>query len=103
MLKLNCWQVKKCGREPGGARGTEMGVCLAAQDASANGLNGGRNGGRICWAVAGTFCGGQVQGTFAQKQVICLACEFFEGVKTQEGQGHFKFMKPGQAYQRSAR
>ncbi|MBI2304565.1 MAG: hypothetical protein HYU86_07450 [Chloroflexi bacterium] len=30
-----------------------------------------------CWQVAGTFCGGEVQGVFAQKLGNCLKCEVF--------------------------
>lgn len=97
MTKQNCWEFKKCGREPGGEKAAELGVCPAATDASTDGLNGGENGGRICWAVTGTFCGGKVQGSFAQKQMSCLVCDFFMKAKEEEG---LKFMmfKPGQDY-----
>lgn len=27
MAKLNCWEFKKCGRETGGLKIKEMGVC----------------------------------------------------------------------------
>ncbi len=33
--------------------------------------------GRVCWVVAGTFCEGKVQGTFAQKYRNCMKCGFF--------------------------
>ena len=36
-MKLNCWQVKKCGREPGGAKVAEFGVCPAAAETALNG------------------------------------------------------------------
>ncbi len=97
MSKLNCWDLKKCGRESGGSKAGELGVCPAAMDSSSDGTNSGKNGGRICWAVAGTFCGGKVQGDFAQKQVSCMACEIFKKVKTEEG-ADFALMKRGQAY-----
>lgn len=84
-MKQNCWEFKNCGRNPGGAKVAEMGVCPAASTASSNGLNGGSNAGRICWAIAGTFCGGKVQGSFADKQASCLGCEFFKSVKGEEG------------------
>ena len=84
MSKQNCWEVKKCGRETGGVKTQDLGVCPAASDTSSNGVNNGKNGGRICWAVAGTFCGGKVQGDFAQKSVSCMACEVFKQVKTEE-------------------
>lgn len=97
MTKLNCWEIKKCGREPGGAKESELGVCPATSDASCDGLNGGKNGGRICWAATGTFCGGKVQGTFAQKQFSCLICDVFKQVKGEEG-ASFLMFKPGQDY-----
>lgn len=98
MSKLNCWEIKKCGREAGGVKSGELGVCSAATDSSSNGANSGKNGGRICWAIAGTFCGGKVQGDFAQKQVSCMACEVFKQIKHEEGAENFKLMKSGQAY-----
>ena len=96
-MKKNCWEIKKCGREPGGAKSSEMGICPAAEDSSCDGINSGKNGGRICWAVAGTFCGGKVQGDFAQKQVSCMTCEVFTSVKSEEG-SNFCLMKRGQKY-----
>lgn len=81
----NCWDIKKCERQPGGAKIDELGLCPASIDASADGLNNGKNGGRICWALTGTFCGGKVQGTSAQKMNSCLACEFYLQVKREEG------------------
>jgi hypothetical protein len=80
-----------------------MGVCPAANDKSTDGLNNGKNGGRICWAVAGTFCGGKVQGDFAQKSVSCMSCEVFKQVKNEEGADNFNLMKPGQAYVSSSK
>ena len=74
-----------------------MGVCPAATDVSSDGLNGGRNGGRICWAVAGTFCGGQSQGSFSDKQLSCMACEFYQQVRAEEGVASFLVLKPGQS------
>jgi hypothetical protein len=74
--KQNCWEFKKCGREPGGARVEEFGICPATTDTSSDGINGGENAGRICWAIVGTFCGGKVQGSFAQKR-LSLCCHFY--------------------------
>jgi hypothetical protein len=34
--------------------------------------------GRPCWAVAGTFCDGEVQGTFAKKLINCMDCDFMK-------------------------
>ncbi|MGA7878649.1 MAG: hypothetical protein WCA08_23515, partial [Desulfoferrobacter sp.] len=70
--QVNCWEYKQCGRQPGGKNVHELGVCPAATDASFDGINCGMNAGRICWAVAGTCCGGKIQGTFAEKRVSCI-------------------------------
>jgi len=96
-MKQNCWEIKKCGREPGGAQVSHLGVCPAATDTSSNGINGGKNGGRICWAIAGTFCGGKVQGDYAQKAVSCMTCDVFKKIKSEEG-ANFSLMKSGQTY-----
>lgn len=77
-MMTNCWEFKKCGREPGGARVGELGVCLAAEATSLDGIHGGKNGGRACWAVCGTLCGGEVQGTFADKIGSCKVCDFYK-------------------------
>jgi hypothetical protein len=48
-------------------------------------MNGGLNGGRVCWALTGTLCGGKVQGTFAQKLGNCSECEFYRLVHEEQG------------------
>jgi tRNA A-37 threonylcarbamoyl transferase component Bud32 len=83
--KLNCWEFKKCGRQPGGKKAETLGLCTAAVDESFSGINNGKNAGRICWAVAGTCCGGKVQGTFAEKRRSCVSCGFYKYVQKQEG------------------
>lgn len=85
MQTVNCWEFMNCGRERGGAKIGELGLCPVAEAESLDGLNGGTNGGRACWCVAGTLCRGQVQGTFAQKFRNCLACMFFKQVRDEQG------------------
>ncbi len=84
MAKMNCWEVKNCGRQTGGAKATELGVCPAATETELNGVNSGVNGGRACWAIAGTLCGAKIQGTYAEKESNCLACELYQQVKEEE-------------------
>jgi hypothetical protein len=84
MEKLNCWECKKCGKEPGGAKIAELGVCPAATERRADGINNGMNGGRVCWAIAGTFCRGEIQGTYAMKLLDCLKCDFYQLVSKEE-------------------
>ncbi len=67
-LKIKCWEHMKCGRDKDATI-----KCPAYP-----------NFGRICWAVAGTFCEGKVQGTFAQKYEDCRKCEFYQRVKNRE-------------------
>ena len=85
MSKMNCWEFKKCGRELNGLKSKELGVCPASTSEEKNETNNGKNAGRICWRVAGTLCGGKVQGTFAQKATNCSKCDFYLGVKSDEG------------------
>ncbi len=68
----NCWEFMKCGRE----KKNRLGICPAATERRAHGVNGGTNAGRVCWAVAGTFCCGVVQGNYAQKLATCADCDF---------------------------
>ncbi len=98
MAKQNCWEFKNCGRQPGGAKAQELGICPASMDATSDGVNEGKRAGRICWALVGTLCGGKVQGTFAQKKTTCLACDFFKKVKEEQGAIDFMMLKPGQQY-----
>lgn len=85
MAKTNCWEFKKCGRQPGGPKAAELGVCPAASEIRVNGVNCGVNGGRCCWVVAGTLCGGKVQGSFALKYANCANCDFYKVVIAEEG------------------
>ena len=75
----------KCGREPGGVNADTLGICPAANDSSHHGLNRGINAGRICWDVAGIFCGHQVFGTFAKESMSCSSCSFYKKVREEEG------------------
>jgi hypothetical protein len=84
-MALNCWEAKRCGREPGGVKAKELGICPAANNTRATGINRGTYGGRACWAIGGTLCGGKVQGTFASKMVNCMECDFYKAVRVEEG------------------
>ena len=94
--KLNCWEFLKCGRESDGAKTTEYGVCPAATETDANGRNGGKNGGRICWAIAGTFCDETTKGSFAKEIFSCMSCDFFELVNKEENYNNYEILTPVQ-------
>jgi len=85
MTRKNCWEFKGCGREPGGKHAEQFGVCPAALPSDFDGTNRGEGGGRFCWAIAGTFCQGKQQDTFAKKLMNCLQCEFLKQVNEDEG------------------
>ncbi len=84
MSRKNCWEFKKCGREPGGKHVQEYGICPATTESRLDGVHGGTKGGRSCWVLAGTLCRGEVQGTFAQKYKSCEMCDFYKSVKQEE-------------------
>jgi hypothetical protein len=63
----------------------ELGVCIAATEHRVDGANDGQYAGRACWMVAGTLCGGKVQGTYAAKLATCMQCEFFDKVVKEQG------------------
>ncbi len=64
----NCWDIKNCGRQNGGLNVAEFGECIASK----------QHLGHSCWAIAGTLCGGKVQGITAQKDANCLNCEVYK-------------------------
>lgn len=63
---MNCWEFRQCGRERSGHSVSELGVCPAYPAH-----------GRRCARVAGTLCGGKIQGMFAVKLANCLKCDFY--------------------------
>jgi len=65
--KTKCWEFTKCGVER--AEGAVNFMCPAYPDY-----------GRICWAIAGTFCGKKVNGAIAQKIGNCKKCEYYQRV-----------------------
>jgi hypothetical protein len=73
--KQNCWEYMKCGRELEGKKVAELGICRAAADEFFNRMNGGKNGGRICFAVAGTFSNNVVQFQCTEKLASCKFCD----------------------------
>jgi len=69
-LRTKCWEYMKCGRD------SDCSLKCPAYP----------NFGRVCWAVAGTFCEGKVQGTFAQKLEDCQKCEFYQKAIKEQGE-----------------
>ena len=85
MMRKNCWEVIQCGRQHNGEEVNELGICPAATTSEYDGINGGVQGGRFCWAVSGTFCSGNKNDSCAEKSMDCLNCTFLMQVKEDEG------------------
>jgi len=85
MKSLNCWEYYKCGREPHGENVKELGICPATVSNEFDGVNEGKQGGRFCWVVAGTFCNGEIQGTYAKKLIDCINCNFLKYIQEEKG------------------
>ena len=79
-----------CGREPGGAKVSQYGVCPATNETRLDGINGGVNGGRACWGIPGTHCLDYLRPT--EKFGRCLECRFFQLVEREEAR-NFEVMR----------
>jgi CheY-like chemotaxis protein len=86
--KRNCWQFTGCGREPGGKNSKQKGICIAALEDRLDGVHGGKNAGRACWAVACIAYGGDIKNTTVQNFEKCLTCNFYKLLKKEEGKGY---------------
>lgn len=73
--KLNCWEFMGCGKK---------GICPVTLEKSLDTVHGGVNAGRACWAVTGSLCGDSRQGTFTEKFLTCVRCNFYIKVKEEE-------------------
>lgn len=85
MNKPNCWEFMKCGKEPGGVNAGKSGACPVAKEALADGLNGGINGGRICWIIAEKYCTEEIKCSGLHRKSSCYSCEFRYKVTIEEG------------------
>ena len=82
---LNCWEFMHCGREPGGVNAEGSGICPATTASSVYGIHSGINGGRVCFAITGTLCGGEIQGDLTTKAAECPQCAFYKLVAKEQG------------------
>lgn len=75
----------RCGREPGGANADSLGVCHVATESAADGLNEGKNGGRICWIIAENCTEDESSCPHKKNPSSCFGCEFRYKVMLEEG------------------
>jgi hypothetical protein len=83
--KLNCWEYMKCGRELNGSKVKKLGVCPVAIHPYADGINEGINGGRICWAIVGSYSLCNLKGPCSGPRHFCFECDFHKKVLAEEG------------------
>ncbi len=83
-IKLNCWEFRKCGREPGGTKVAQLETCPAAVESRADGIHSGINGGRCCWAVTAALR--QKGICMEQAGIGCNGCDFYRLVRSEEEQ-----------------
>jgi len=84
-LKKNCWEYMGCGQRSGRKRSQGCTQCPVPEMTNYDGINGGKNGGRICWLITGTLCDEDVQLTFAHKFDTCRKCDFYWTVREEAG------------------
>ena len=84
MKKYNCWEFMKCGKCPS-KNGNKSSICPVASETSANGLNGGIDGGRLCWVITADGCMDKVKCSDLHQGDFCYQCEFRYKVKNEEG------------------
>ncbi len=80
--RLNCWEYRMCGREPGGLMIATLGPCPVPLSMKHDGLNSGKAAGRACWLVAQTSCVPHRGGS--QTCCECHECEFYRRVMSEE-------------------
>ncbi len=73
---MECWEFMKCGREGGGSRASELGICPAWPDH-----------GHACSLVAGHLCRGLVRELHGRDMDSCQDCEFYQRTQVTQHSG----------------
>jgi len=81
--KLNCWEFRNCGLEPGGILAKIHGECPVPREMKKDGVNGGIGAGRSCWAVVNS-CHAVNRIAGRNRRRSCLECEFYRRVVCEE-------------------
>ncbi len=85
MKKLNCWAYNSCAIESHDSFFEEIDTCPSSTELCTNRVNDGTNGGRACWAIAGTFSGSESQCVCLGEMTSCRECDFYKIVQREEG------------------
>jgi len=81
--RANCWEINGCGQERGVRKG-----CAVPFARELDGVNGGHNGGRVCWAHPGALCR-HGEGEIAAVPERCMSCLVLARVRREEGLAAF--------------
>ena len=81
--KINCWEYRNCGLEPGGIFAEIHGTCPVPEAMRYDGVNGGRGAGRACWTVMNSGSGNEPFVCRNRRQ-SCFHCEFYLRVHSEE-------------------
>lgn len=81
----NCWEIARCGREPGGSQAQALGVCPAALGESGNSIRHIEASERVSGTVTGNLCYAEIQGTTASQPEACPHCEATWRIQGDEG------------------
>jgi hypothetical protein len=84
IMKVNCWEFQTCDKHAAGEQGNHIVVCPVFKETKLNGIHGGENGGRACWIVPGTLCGGRIKRSLIPKFMACNLCDFKKAVLKEE-------------------
>jgi len=87
--RLQCWEIRGCGQAEGTSGGGKR--CPVPRTMALDGVNGGDNGGRCCWAVDGALCIGK-RPQDAGPADPCLRCSVLATVRREEGLGDFRLV-----------
>ncbi|MCI5118739.1 MAG: hypothetical protein D3913_12480 [Candidatus Electrothrix sp. LOE1_4_5] len=77
--EINCWELKKCGREPGGKNIEKYGLCFVSVSIN------GRNGGQFCWSLRESACESIMQECQVNELKECRQCTFYISIQESEG------------------
>jgi hypothetical protein len=83
-MKMNCWEIMKCGRGPNGDKIAELGECPAGVDKRFSQLNSGDCSGRACWKVKEKGPDGKLIPHWSNPSRDCLGCRVFAKVRNEE-------------------
>ena len=83
--KINCWECRNCGMEPGGIFARIYGPCpVAANSMKYDGINDGRGAGRTCWRFLQENSRGLERQVCRFGRSSCVECAFYRRVHNEE-------------------